>query len=137
MEFTDRLMTELASGERQRVMLARALAQEAPVLLLDEPTSALDARFQLEVCALIRTLCKREGKSVVAATHDLNLASQFADRLVLLNHGSVVAQGTPGETLTKKVLESVYEIDVAHGYFTETVDGTRRPWVLPKARVNH
>jgi len=131
--FAERFMTELSNGERQRVMLARALAQEAPILLLDEPTSALDARHQFLTSALIRKFCEREGKTVVAATHDLNLASQFADRLYLLKSGTVAAQGTPLETLTKNCLENVYEIDVAYGYFTETIDGTQRPWVLPIA----
>ena len=133
-DFKDRLMIELASGERQRVVLARALAQEAPILLLDEPTSALDAHFQIEISAMIRDFCQRQGKTVIAATHDLNLASQYADRLYLLNTGTLAAQGTPAETLTKKCLESVYDIEVAHGYFTESIDGTPRPWVLPKAR---
>ncbi len=133
-DFKDRLMSELASGERQRVVLARALAQEAPILLLDEPTSALDARYQIVISALIRDFCERQGKTVIAATHDLNLASQYADRLYLLNAGALAAQGTPAETLTKNCLESVYDIEVAHGYFTETIDGTPRPWVLPKAR---
>ncbi len=134
LEFKDRLMTELASGERQRVMLARAFAQGAPVLLLDEPTSALDAKYQLAICALIQKICKTQGKTVIAATHDLNLASQYMDRLYLLNAGTVAAHGTPDETLTKNVLESVYGIEVARGYFTETIDGQARPWVLPKAQ---
>lgn len=132
-EFAERFMTELSNGERQRVMLARALAQEAQILLLDEPTSALDARHQIVTSALIRNFCEREGKTVVAATHDLNLASQFADRLYLLKAGLLIAQGNPSETLSKEVLESVYEIEVAHGYFADTIDGSPRPWVLPKA----
>lgn len=135
-DFKDRLMIELASGERQRVVLARALAQEAPILLLDEPTSALDAHYQIEISAMIRDFCQRQGKTVIAATHDLNLASQYADRLYLLNTGTLAAQGTPSETLTKECLERVYDIEVAHGYFAETIDGTPRPWVLPKARRN-
>ena len=133
LDFADRFMTELSSGERQRVILARALAQESPILLLDEPTSALDARHQILTSALIRKFCEREGKTVVAATHDLNLASQFADRLYLLKSGSVAASGNAQETLTKECLESVYDIGVAHGYFTETIDGAPRPWVLPMA----
>ena len=132
-DFAERFMSELSNGERQRVMLARALAQEAPILLLDEPTSALDARHQILTSSMIRNFCRKEGKTVVAATHDLNLASQFADRLYLLKSGSIVAHGKPAETLTKKCLESVYDIEVSHGYFTETIDGTPRPWVLPKA----
>ena len=132
-DFADRFMTELSNGERQRVMLARALAQEAPILLLDEPTSALDLKHQIQTCALIRDFCKREGKTVVAATHDLNLASQFADRLYLLKSGTLAAHGNPAETLTKKVLESVYDIEIAHGYFAETIDGSPRPWIVPKA----
>lgn len=132
-DFAGRFMSELSNGERQRVMLARALAQEAPILLFDEPTSALDARHQILTSSMIRNFCRKEGKTVVAATHDLNLASQFADRLYLLKSGSIVAHGKPAETLTKKYLESVYDIEVLHGYFTETIDGTSRPWVLPKA----
>src|ERR1043165_2146436 len=121
-EFCERLMTELAGGERQRVILARAMAQDAPVVLLDEPTSALDARHQVLICEMIRRM-RAKGKTVVAATHDLNLASQFADRLYLLNEGRIAAEGTPEQTLTRECLERVYDIEVAYGFFDDTVDG--------------
>jgi iron complex transport system ATP-binding protein len=132
--YRDRAMNQMSGGERQRVLLARALAQQAPLILLDEPTSALDLKHQMLLYHLLRRLSRREGKTIIAATHDLNLASQFADRIFLLRAGRIVASGTPAETLQPEILRDVYEVDVAHGQFPETLDGTGRPWVLPWAR---
>lgn len=132
--FQERKMNEMSGGERQRVIIARALAQEAPTIVLDEPTSALDISHQLAICGLIRGLLKDRGKTIVIATHDLNLASQFADRLLLLREGKVAALGTPDETLSEKTLRTVYETELARGYFQQTLDGQPRPWVLPWAK---
>ncbi|MDT9594987.1 ABC transporter ATP-binding protein [Nocardioides zeae] len=98
----------LSGGEKQRVLIARALTQEAEHLLLDEPTNHLDIRYQHEVLDLVAHL----PASVVVVLHDLNLAARYCDHLVLLQRGRVVAQGTPDEVLVPEVLEPVYEVGV-------------------------
>ena len=107
-EFADRPAGELSGGERQRVVVARALAQEAPLLLLDEPTAHLDLGHQAGVLELMRRLCREERRGVLAVVHDLTLAAQYCDRLVLISSGEVVAQGTAAEVLRKDVLRAVY-----------------------------
>lgn len=107
----DRRMSELSGGERQRVLLAASLAQGGELLLLDEPTASLDLHHQVSGMELIRGL-SREGRCVVCATHDLNLAATTADRLVLLQEGHVRASGTPGEVLTTDHLNSVFGEEV-------------------------
>jgi iron complex transport system ATP-binding protein len=98
----------LAGGERQRVLLARALAQEPEVLLLDEPTSHLDLRHQRELVGLLRRLNRERGLTVVFVSHDLTLAAEMADRLLLLVGGRAVQVGTPAEVLSEAVLEPAY-----------------------------
>jgi iron complex transport system ATP-binding protein len=107
-----RALTSLSGGELQRVVLARALAQEAPVLLLDEPTTALDVGHQQQVLELVDRLRKRSGIAVLAAMHDLTLAGQYADRLVLLAGGRVAASGGGRQVLTAGVLRRYYEAEV-------------------------
>ncbi len=107
----EREVEALSGGERQRVAIARALAQRTAVLLLDEPTSALDLYHQLELLALLEEL-SAAGRMVVLVTHDLNLASRWATRVVVMDLGKVVADGKPGEVLTAKVLEPVYRVRV-------------------------
>ncbi len=121
----DRPLEELSGGERQRVVLAQALAQDAPVLLLDEPTSHLDVRHVVDVLAIVRRLAEREGTAVLAVLHDLNVASIACDRLVVLDRGAVVAEGDPAAVLTHRLLREVYGIDA------EVVldDATGRPSV--------
>jgi iron complex transport system ATP-binding protein len=104
----DRDVTTLSGGEAQRATLARALAQEAPVVLLDEPTSALDLAHQVRVLELVDRLRRERGITVVSAMHDLTRAGQFADRLALLSAGQVVASGRAGEVLTEAVLARHY-----------------------------
>lgn len=99
---------ELSGGERQRVVVARALAQETPVLLLDEPTAHLDIGHQAAALELMRALCRTQGKAVLAAVHDLTLAAQYGDRLVMLQAGATVAAGAAADVLQPPLLEQVY-----------------------------
>jgi cobalamin transport system ATP-binding protein len=107
-ELVERQLGTLSGGERQRAVLARALAQEAPLLLLDEPTSALDAGRQQEALELVDALRLDAGLTVVAAMHDLTLAGQYASRLLLLSSGRIVAQGAPAEVLTEPLIGEHY-----------------------------
>jgi iron complex transport system ATP-binding protein len=108
-DLADRRVGELSGGERQRVLLARALAQETPVLLLDEPTASLDINHQVATLSLVRELAA-EGRTAVAAIHDLDLAARFCDRLALVADGSLVALGSPEEVLTAERLERTYGV---------------------------
>jgi iron complex transport system ATP-binding protein len=110
--FADRPLDHLSGGERQRAAIARALAQQAPVLLVDEPTSSLDVGRQQEVLELIDELRTEEGLTVIAAMHDLTLAGQYADRLALLVGGSLVAVGAPADVLTEPAIASHYRAQV-------------------------
>ena len=106
--FARRPLGTLSGGEAQRAVLARALAQEAPVLLLDEPTASLDVGHAVEVLDVLDQLRKVEGLTVVSAAHDLTLAGRYADRLLLISGGRVVADGTPVEVLTESNLKAHY-----------------------------
>ena len=111
-QFGSRLMNELSGGERQRVVLARALAAETRVLLLDEPTANLDLAHQALMFTLVRERCRKAGASAVLITHDLNLASEFADRVMLLKDGQLLATGRPADVLTTENLQDVYNVQV-------------------------
>jgi iron complex transport system ATP-binding protein len=104
----ERVFSSLSGGEKQRVLIARTLAQDADHLLLDEPTNHLDIRYQHEVLHLVRTL----GVTTVVVLHDLNLAARYCDHLVLLSEGRVAASGSPGDVLTAEVIEPVYGVRV-------------------------
>jgi iron complex transport system ATP-binding protein len=110
--FAGRRLESLSGGERQRAVLARALAQQAPVLLLDEPTTGLDVGHQQQVLELVETLRRDLDLTVVSAMHDLTLAGQFADQLVLLDGGRVAAAGPPREVLTERVIARHYHASV-------------------------
>ena len=107
---------ELSGGEKQRVLIARSLAQEANVLLLDEPTSKLDIRHQLEVMGLIRKLVSNEKLSATIAIHDLNLASKFCDRIVMMCDGKIFAAGKPSLVLNAENIRLVYGVDAEINY---------------------
>ncbi len=111
-DFENRLMNRLSGGERQRVVLARALTTQAQILLLDEPTANLDLAHQALMFRLVRERCKSCEFSAIVITHDLNLASEFADEILLLKKGKVAAKGTPEKVLTTRNLREVFDVEV-------------------------
>ena len=124
-DLAERRTDTLSGGEWQRVRIARALAQNPRALLLDEPTAALDIRHEMEVFELVRRLAG-EGIGTLLVTHHLNLAARYADRLLLLDHGAVVAEGPPAQVLRPEVVSSVFEWRVA---VTSWCDGA--PQIVP------
>ena len=127
LRFADRLLSQLSSGQRQRVLIARALAQAAPVMIVDEPTSNLDPAHKLAVFDLLANPASHD-RAILVVTHDLNLASQFATRILVMHEGRIVAQGTPNQVLCPAVLTPVYGKDLVFGE-RETPNGPR-PFVM-------
>jgi len=112
LEFADRRVGELSGGEAQRVLLARALCQSTPILLLDEPTAHLDLQYQVNLLQLVHELAHRDHLAVLIALHDLNLAAHYADRVALLVGGKIKAIGTPREVLTSELISQAYCLPV-------------------------
>lgn len=110
-EFALKYINEMSGGEKQRVLIARALAQEPEVLMLDEPTSNLDIKHQLEVLGLMQKFAHEGGMTVIMVLHDLNLASRFSDKLVLINEGKVFASGPPAAVLNPANIRAVYDVE--------------------------
>lgn len=108
LEFKNRSFSTLSGGEQQRVILARALAQQTPCLILDEPTNHLDIKYQLSLLNIVKDL----DLTIVAAIHDLNIAAMYCDRLFVMKNGKIVGSGTPQEVLTKEFIKEIYDIDV-------------------------
>lgn len=117
---------ELSGGQQQKVLIARALVQEADVLLLDEPVSSLDIRHQLEVMEVASALVRDHRKSVIIAIHDLNLASRYADKVIMLHEGTVYREGAPEKVLTADVIEHVYGVTV------DIHKNGGRPTIIPR-----
>ena len=107
-----RLITELSGGERQRTVIARALAQTPKILLLDEPTAFLDLQHQMEICTVVRRLREEQGLTVVLVSHDLNIASQYCDRVVMLKSGRMFRIGRPSDVMSVEALREVYGCEV-------------------------
>lgn len=128
--FATRQVRSLSGGEAQRVVIARSLVQQSPVLLLDEPTSALDVGHQVEVLELVDELRHEDGLTVVAAMHDLGMAARYADRLLLLERGARVALGAPREVLDPELLSRVY----GHPVHVHELDGHLVVVPAPRAR---
>ncbi len=112
LQFAERRINQLSAGERQRVSLARALAQQPDWLLLDEPTANADLAHQISMLRLVREMANRQRIGALIVTHDLNLAAQFADRIMLLKEGRLVASGPPGEVLTTSVLSDIFNLPI-------------------------
>jgi iron complex transport system ATP-binding protein len=121
----------LSGGQRQRAWIAMVLAQQTPVMLLDEPTSFLDVAHQLDVHDLVRRLCDDQGVTVVMVLHDLAMAARYADHLVAMRDGRVVAEGTPGEVVTPEVIEHVFGVTAT--VLTDPASGA--PVVIPRRRT--
>ena len=107
-----RFITDVSGGERQRAVIARALTQQPEVLLLDEPTAFLDLHHQLAIARTLRRLNRERGLTVILVSHDVNLASQYCDRLMVFHQGHMVEAGTPQDVLRPDLLESVYGCQV-------------------------
>jgi iron complex transport system ATP-binding protein len=110
-DLAGKYINELSGGERQKVFIARALAQDPEVFLFDEPTSALDIRYQIEVMETMRRITRERNSSMIVAVHDLNLAYRYADAVVFLNRGKMAGYGKPQDILTPDCIRSVYGVD--------------------------
>jgi len=116
LHLAERSIKEISGGERQRVLIARALAQEPRILLLDEPTSNLDVCYQIEIMNLLKELVEKLGLTIICAIHDLNLAARYSDKIILINGGRIKGIGRPIEVLTKENLRDVFKIEAKVEY---------------------
>jgi iron complex transport system ATP-binding protein len=110
--FKDRNFNELSGGEKQRVMIASALAQQPKIILLDEPTSALDLHHQIAIYQILRELQNDQNLTVIVVTHDINLAAQFCNRIILMGNGKIISDGKPEEVLKFKLLQETFGVKV-------------------------
>lgn len=124
----DKMITEISGGEAQRVRIAQALAQEAEVLILDEPTAHLDISFQIEILDLVKRLNQEKKLTVIAALHDMNLASMYCQNIVVFRKGQIAAQGTPDQVITPELLRDIFQV---RAEVTPASDGTPRLFLLP------
>jgi iron complex transport system ATP-binding protein len=132
LNFSERRVGEISGGEQQRILLARALCQSTPILLLDEPTSHLDLQYQVSLLELVRDLAKENNLAVLVAMHDLNLAARYADRVALMVAGNIKAIGTPKEVLQPELIADAYclPVQVVKHPFLDI------PLVLPESNVS-
>ena len=123
--FAMRDINELSGGQQQKVFIARALTQEPDVLLLDEPTSNLDIKHQLEVMDIIKNIVREKGIAAIMAIHDLNLASRYADRIIMMNSGEIFSAGDPVSVLTPESIKRVYGVEA------EVNNNHGQPYIVP------
>jgi iron complex transport system ATP-binding protein len=127
---SDRTVTRLSGGERQCVVIARALAQRPGILLLDEPTAFLDIKHQLDIYDILTRLNRERGMTIIAVSHDLNLASHYCERVLVFKQGNLMFDGPPGEAITTETIRNVYGADV----LVQKHPDSGRPFVLPVRR---
>jgi len=121
--------SELSGGQQQKVLIARALVQEAEVMLLDEPTSNLDIWHQLDVMNIIRDVVKKKEITAIMALHDLNLASYYSDRIIMMNRGKIIAAGDPQSVITEENIAKVYRVEAAIRSLSD------RPVIMPLRQI--
>lgn len=133
LDLSERRVGELSGGEQQRVLLARALAQSTPILLLDEPTAHLDMQYQVHLLELVQGLARQDHLAVLIAVHDLNLAARYADRVALMVQGEIKAAGTPRQVLTPELISAAYHlaVQVVPHPFADA------PLILPETGLTH
>lgn len=112
-ELADRLVNQLSGGEIQRVLIARALAQDTPIILLDEPVSHLDIHFQQEIIGLLKRIAKEQNKVIITVLHDMNIALNHCDYVFLIKEGEIVEKGSPSRVISQDNLKKVYGVDVS------------------------
>lgn len=129
-DLADRAVDELSGGQRQRAWIAMAVAQGTPVLLLDEPTTYLDLAHQIDVLDLVVDLNRREGRTIVMVLHDLNQACRYADHVIAMKKGAIVAEGAPADVITAETVEDVFGLRCQ----VTTDPVSRTPLVIPVGR---
>lgn len=135
LQLKDRLITEISGGERQRVFIAKALAQNTSIIFLDEPTSHLDINHQMDILNLLKFLNKERGITIVLVIHDINMAARYSDEIILLNHGKIQGKGNPDIVITNENIERAYNLKVV----IEKSKYTNTPYLVPleiKPRVD-
>ncbi len=125
--FVNRSFNELSGGEKQRVLIASALAQQPKIILLDEPTSALDIHHQIEIYRILKKLQKQQNLTVIVVTHDINLAAQFCERIILMGAGKIIRDGDPAEVLQFQLLQDTFGVKV----YIDINPLTRSLYILP------
>jgi iron complex transport system ATP-binding protein len=125
--FADRSFNELSGGEKQRVLIASALAQQPKIILLDEPTSALDIHHQIAIYQILKKLQKEQNLTIIVVTHDINLAAQFCERIILMGDGKIISDGGPEEVLQFQLLQDTFGVKV----YIDINPLTRSLYILP------
>lgn len=129
-DLAERCVDELSGGQRQRVWIAMALAQDTNVLLLDEPTTYLDIAYQVEILDLLVELNEKKGTTIVMILHDINLSARYADHLIAMNKGKIIAEGTPDEIVTKEIMKKIYHLNCV--VYEDKLSGA--PYIVPIGR---
>ncbi|GBG07241.1 iron dicitrate ABC transporter ATP-binding protein [Paenibacillus agaridevorans] len=131
-EFANHNIDELSGGQRQRVWIAMALAQETDILFLDEPTTFLDITYQVEILDLLTDLNRKAGTTIVMVLHDINLSARYADHIVAMHEGKLVAEGAPSEVVTSTIVKDIFGLDCT--VIPDPISGS--PMVVPKGRYH-